>query len=388
MFTSQSFARSALALSAVALIGSTLTGCGSSSGSSSGSGGTDSAQVTAAQKTVDSFTAAVTSYPAVTPVSGVSALKGKTVWWVPFGTNPVLEGMGAGVQAALAKAGITVHTCAGQFTPTSAAACLEQATAQGASGVVTGYIDYALVKNAYDALATKGIPVLLAGVAAPAGFSNKKFAFNHSLAMNSQDQVAMLTEAIADSKGSANILYLGVNDSPVMAASGKYATSYTAKNCSGCTYHEVDYNTASSAKLSSQVSSALVSNPDTTYVLCQTAACAAPAIEGIRTASYTNKVKVISSGGAVDSLQRISAGNSPQIADAGVNQIYQGWTFADGLLRLMAGEKVPESTAGGIRLFTKKNISGLKLTSAAALTDEWYGSSSYEDDFLTAWGLK
>jgi ribose transport system substrate-binding protein len=157
-----------------------------------------------------------------------------------------------------------------------------------------------------------------------------------------------------------------------------------AQNCSGCKFTEVDYNTAAISKLPSQVSAALISNPDTTYVVCETDLCAPNAVSGIKTAGYTNKVKLTSANGNLDSLQRIKAGDV-QFSDAGVSSTYFGWQFADGILRMLSGS-APVSTVTVVRVFDNSNVGSLTLTPAAYQTNDWYGSDAYEQTFLSAWG--
>src|SRR6201999_2594368 len=62
--------------------GSSAGGSSSSSGSSSGG---SSSELTAANASVSQYTKQVASYPAQQTISGVSQLKGKTVWYIPIG---------------------------------------------------------------------------------------------------------------------------------------------------------------------------------------------------------------------------------------------------------------------------------------------------------------
>ena len=152
---------------------------GSASGGSSANTAAASSGLAAMQSDLNKFVGEVTSYPSVSPVSGVSALKGKTVWYIPVGAAvPILSVFGTGIQQALAKVGINFHTCDGKFLPTSIAACLNEAATQGADGVVAGYIDYKLVPTAFDNLVSHHIPVLVAGAPNDSGKTpSKELAF-------------------------------------------------------------------------------------------------------------------------------------------------------------------------------------------------------------------
>jgi ABC-type sugar transport system substrate-binding protein len=392
-------------IAAAAVIAMVTTACSSSGGSKSNAPTTSSTPTTAAsspanlstsasggslaalQSDLAKYTQAVTSYAAVQPISGgVSSLKGKTVWYVPIGSAiPTLAAIGTAMQSAFSKVGITLHTCDGKLLPTDIATCLSEAATQGADGVVTAFIDYTLVPNAFDNLVAKHIPVLVAGEQPDGGkTSSDTLGFYSTRTTDDLTQKLTAESVISDSNGAAKILYLGVTDSPETKQEASYAKSFVAQNCSGCKFTEVDYNTAAISKLPSQVSAALISNPDTTYVVCETDLCAPNAVSGVKTAGYTNKVKLTSANGNLDSLQRIKAGDV-QFSDAGVSSTYFGWQFADGILRMLTGS-APVSTVTVVRVFDKSNVGDLTLTPAAYQTNAWYGSNAYEQTFLSAWG--
>ncbi len=357
-----------------------VAGSGSASGGSSG--------IPAMQADLAKFTNTVSSYQAVEPVPGAaSKLKGKTIWYIPIGSAvPILNSFGVGIQGALTKLGAQVKTCDGKFLPTTAATCLDQAASQGADGVITGYIDYKLVSTAFDNLVSKHIPVLVAGEINDTGKPDSPaLAFYDTTPSINVAQRLNNESVIVDSNGKAKVLFLGVTDSRQLLAGAAYSKQYFKDNCPGCTFTEVDYSTASLNRVSSQVSSALISHPDTTYVVGEVDASAAPALNGIQTAGFTNKVKLASTNGSLDSLQRIKAGQT-QFVDVGLSPIYLGWQFADSLVRMMTGS-VPAPALAVIRVFNKDNVGSLTLTPEAYATHAWYGSDDFQKTFTTAWGI-
>jgi len=384
----------ALALTACSSSGGTSNSSGPPGGSSvagsstpAGSSGASSDPLAAAKANLAKYAGQVANYASVkTLTGGVSSLKGKTVWYVPIGSAvPILNAFGVGVQQAVEKIGLKFHTCDGKFLPTTIASCLDQAATQGADAVITGYIDYQLVPTAFDNLVSKNIPVLIAGEKPSGGKTDSsKLAFYDTSDSINVVQGLAADAIIVDSGGKANVLFIGVTDSPQTKGAATYAKQYFADKCSGCKFTEIDYNTASLNMVPSQVSSALIANPDTTYVFPSLDAGAPGAISGIKTAGYSNKVKLASTNGALDSLQRIKGGQV-QFADIGFSPIYTGWQFTDGILRMMTGP-TPIAAVGVIRAFTKDNVGGLTLTPDAYNTNAWYGSDAYEQTFLTAWG--
>jgi ABC-type sugar transport system substrate-binding protein len=370
--------------------GSSSAGGSSSGGSSSssGSGSGSSSELTAANADVSQHTKQVSSYPAQQTISGVSQLKGKSVWYVPIGASvPILAAFGSGMQQALAKVGISYHVCDGKFVPTNAAACISQAETNGASAVVTGYIDYASMPTSFNSLVAHHIPVLIAGEAPDGGkTSNAQLAFFNAIGTLDLMQKLDMDAVIADSKGQAHIIYLGVTDSPQTLAGASYGKQYLTSHCSGCQLTEINYNTASINKVPSQVSSALISHPDTTYVVDELDAAAQYSVQGIQSAGYTNKVKLAATNGALDSLERVKAG-TVQFVDIGTSPIYEGWQFAGGILAMLQGQ-TPTFTPGVVRVFNSGTVKDLTLTPGAYTTNAWYGSDAYEQTFLTAWGVK
>lgn len=377
---------------AVALL---TAACGSSSSSattatpgtsSKPAGSSTSDSLAAAKADVAAFSKEVQKYEPVRPLSGVSTLKGKNVWYVPIGSVPILDDFGVGITDALKHAGITTHVCDGKFVPTSMASCLHEAATQGADGVIAGYIDYQLVPTAYDNLVSHHIPVLIAGEAPSGGkTSSPHLAFYDGTASGNRSQELNMEAVMADSGGKAKILYVGVTDSVSTRASGAHAKSFIEKNCPGCTIKKIDYNTSSLNKVASQVSAALISNPDTTYVVDELDSGSPATISGIQTAGFANKVKLASSSGNLDALQRLRSGQL-QVVDTGISSVYNGWQYADGLLRMLRGQ-VPTVTPSVYRVFTRDNVGGLTLTPTAYQTNSWYGSDDYKQTFTSAWGM-
>ncbi len=375
---------------AAAACGSSASNPPASSGSAqaaatvSGAGGA----VAAAQADIAKYARAVTSYASQQPVAGVSRLRGKTVWYIPIGASvPALAADGAAMQAALSHVGITMRTCDGKFLPTDAATCISQAITQGADGVVTGFIDYAELPNSFNDLVAHHIPVLVAGEAPDGGkVSSPQLAFFNIQATIDLMQKLEMDGVIADSRGKAHVLYVGVTDSPTTVNAANYAESYLTSHCRGCTLNEISYNTASISKVPSQVSAGLIAHPGTTYVVDEYDTAAEASVEGIETAGYATKVKLAAADGDLDSLQRIRS-NDVEFIDVGSSSVYEGWQFADGIIRMLLGH-TPSPGLGVVRVFTSGNVGRLALTPAAFATNAWYGSNAYEQAFLTAWEAK
>jgi ribose transport system substrate-binding protein len=349
--------------------------------------GSGSAGVEQARADVADTEGEITDWPEVPKLSRTPDLKGKTVWWVPFGDAvAVINAVGSGMTEALESAGAKVKTCDGQFNPTEVASCLKSAGDQGADAVVTGFVDYAMIPNAFDALVDKGVPVLVAGVP-PTGerAADQSFAF-----FDPSDRVRqsyeMMSKLALDAGGDdTNVLWLQLKDSSVTTTASEQGVALFEELCPDCGVATVDFTTPDIDKLPSNVSAALVSNPKTNVVVVPVDSFVPPAVAGIASAGFANKVQVVSSFGDVAGLQRVQAGQ--QYADSGTSTVFEGWMFANALMQLLAGDTVQPQSDFVTRSFKEDNVKGLELTPGAYKSTDWYGDDSFKDQFRAAWGL-
>ncbi len=327
--------------------------------------------------------------PAVDKVVNMPSLSGKTVWYIPIGNSiPALATVGKSINSALSHLGANGHVCDGNFLPTAIASCMSQAVTQGAYAVITAYIDYSLVPTAFENLVGHKIPVVVAGE--PPSDNRKS---DSSLAFfDTTSELDLLGQiqadaAIADSNGKANILAMNLTDSSSTKAQTAALKEEVSAHCPGCTFTTADMSTAKLSVVPSAVSAALVSNPNIDYVLVGDDTLVPPVISGIQSAGGTGKVKVISNAADLAGLQRIKANNF-QIYDGSDSAVYNGWSFTNALVRLLAGEAPIAGDAGTTKLFSKSNVGGLTLTPAEYGTDDWFIGSDWQKQFLTAWNAQ
>jgi ribose transport system substrate-binding protein len=373
-----------------------LTACGTSDGGAavSPSGSDVSTSGASSGMTLDqmkadlaSYTGLATSYPEVAPVADAASLKGKTVWWVPFGPA-VGASFGPAITQALGKLGISLKTCDGKFLPTAVAACLESAASQGADAVITGYVDYKAIPTAYESLASKGIPVLLAGATNNSGKpQSATFAFIDTTAALKRYVQSQLEGAIVDGDGKANILWVGLADSAQLGAITDYAQSFVTENCPDCSFEKITTNSASLNKLASQVGAALTQNPDTDHVVVQADPAVPAVIQAVQTVG-SSSIKVTGGGGLPDVMTSLQSGQGPLMADSGLSLAYEGWAFSHALVQMMTGTAPADQAETIYRYFTPENVKDLSITPAAFTSMDWYAdSAAVEATFTSAWGI-
>jgi ribose transport system substrate-binding protein len=377
-------------IAAVAL----LAACSSSTSSSpSASTGTSPATATSssagtglakAQAMVSQLEGTTSTYPVPTAsVSGVSAVKGKTVYYVPLVQFiPGFVVTAATMKTALAKVGVKLQVCDGQGQPTAVAACAKQAETAGAIGIVTDAIPYGMAQNAFDEAKSKGVPIIIADQYPPSASTTNDNAVTYVPGVVDQpSQIAWWV--VASSQGKANIIIAEEADSP---SSKQYVTNslpiYT-QNCPGCKVTVKTITASTNALLAQATSSNILSTPGVDYYYTEFEDSLQPTVQGIQQSSKTD-ISLSVAGGSVNGLGLLK-GNSVVKAVVAVDQAYAGWALSDEILR-MATKSGPVAEPFPSRLFTKDNIGSIQVTPAAQSTGEWFGDTSYQGAFLKLWG--
>ncbi|GAA2697573.1 sugar ABC transporter substrate-binding protein [Actinoplanes palleronii] len=376
----------------LALAGATallLAACSSGSGGDSAGTGSSAGSSPLAAKVAE-LEQAGTTYPVPTgSISGVDAVKGTTVYYIPITQQaPQFAVTQAALTAAFGKAGVHLQVCNGDAKPTAIAACLSQATTAGAGAIITDAIPYVLAANAFDAAIQAGIPVLntnqIADSTHPAA---AKLGYIH--AAGSAQMVAVADWIINDSGGTANVVINQSTDGPSPVAFVAAAKAEFAAQCPGCTVAINEISSANFALIPSSTSSALLKNPNATYVVSEFDQYLQPTLGGVQQAGKIASVKGLSGAAQLSGLKMMASKNF-LYASVGQASAYQGWADADAVLRMMtgtAGDKLPEYTVP-IRLFTRDNIGSVALTAEAEASGEWFGPSDYTGTFLALWGLR
>jgi len=375
------------AIAAAALLAACSSGSSSStSTTTAGSTSSTSAGVAKAEAMVTQLEAPTTTYPVpTTAISGVSALRGKTVYYIPL--VKVIPGFvvtAATMQAALAAAGISLQVCDGQGNPTSVSACVRQAEGAKAIGIITDAIPYGMAQNSLDAAKAAGIPIIIADQIPPAGSpaGNDSLTYVQGV-INQPSQIAWWI--IANSQGKANAIIAQESDSQSSLAYVTNALPIFRQYCPGCTITVKSITGTSNNQLASDTSSNLLSHPQANYYYTEFEDSLDPTVQGIQQANKTSSVALSVAGGSTDGLGRLK---SDQIVKAVVvvDQAYAGWALSDEILRMATKSPVVTETFPS-RLFTSQNIGTIQVTAAAQASGAWFGSTSYQSSFKQLWGI-
>lgn len=375
-----------------ALSGVLLAACGAGeSGSSTtsapkGSSAPAAAAIAAAPQQMAAY-ASAPAWPDVAKLTKPVDVKGKKFTYVAFGDQvPVIHGLGVGVTQAFAAAGATVNICDGKFNPTAVASCLKTAGDEKVDGVITAFVDYQMAAPAFDALAKKGVKVIIGGVAPSGGRQDDaNLAFYDNTPRVIKLHEALSLSALAQGGTKTNVLWARLMDSTTTQNASLHGIDTFKSVCPSCGIATTEFTTVNADKLASAVSAALVANPKTNAVIVPVDSYVPPVLQGIQSAGYAGKVKVYSSSSDLAGLQRVKAGQ--QASDLGTPVLYEGWRFAHAMMQLLAGDPVTKGTDFVTRDFTTANVGSLPLTAQSYLSDDWFGGSGYRGKFLAAWGL-
>ncbi len=399
-----------LALTACAASGALLASACSSSGSSTGSastagggassaaaptgaasasGGSASGGSSAAAQAVAAARQEVTSFPAPGPAFNASSLRGKTVYYVPISLQAEsFQIVSQALTAALQTVGVKVQACDGGANPSTAAACFNQALGQHAAGVIADAIPYGLAANSFDALKAAGIPVLIVNQLRPSGQQD-----NDQLAYMPGNAVQMLDVSAdwiaADSGGQANILSQEFTDSPdTVSFLQDYAFPTLKSGCPQCTVTVNKISSANFALIPSSTSSALLKNPDISYLWSEFDTALQPTVQGVQQAGAASRLKGVSTDGLLGGLQMLKQQNF-LYADVATDYNYQAWANADMIMRMALKLPLPTLVPIPLRLFDRTNISQVgNITSAGEMSGEWFGPTTYKTMFPKLWGAE
>jgi ribose transport system substrate-binding protein len=360
--------------------------------SSSPAATTSSAKTTAssgvrhAQAAVSAAETPLKSYPVPDkPLSGVSSLRGKTIYYIPITEqSPQFAITAAALKQALSAAGLHLQECNGNSNPASISACFNQAIGASAGGIITDSIPYVLAANAFSAALAKHIPVLITDqVPDPAHPAGNGLAYLEGA--GPEQLLAVANWIIANSDGKAKVLIDESTDSPSTIAYVAGAQKEFKTYCPGCTVTINKISSANFALIPSSTSSALLRTPKVDYVVSEFDQYLEPILGGVQQSGKAASVRGVSAAATLSGLQML-AKKSFLYADVGQASAYQGWASADSIMRMMLHQPVQINTIP-IRIFTRANVGSVALTTAAADSGAWFGPATYQAQFKKLWGV-
>lgn len=380
----------------VLLVAVGIAACGSSSSSSSsssastestsggeeGGGGGGSAGLEAAKADVEEHRGETTKFTPPGAAIDAKSLSGKSVWYIPLSASiPVLAVEAQGVQEAAKAIGLKYNTCDGKFVPASMSACITQAVNSKPAGIVIDSVDPKLVGPAMKSAEAAGIPIM--GFQTT-GEESKTLRFISG--GDPESQVTAMNWIIADSEGKANVLAATIKGEAQTEATTAEGVKALEENCEECKYEAFSVTAPQIPTIATASSSALLKNPEAEYAFPEFDFFAPLFERGAQQAGRTSSMKMVSTNAAFSQVQEVASGGF-QVADVGANRNYLGWEAMDGLLRMVLGKPAAENVTFPIRVFDETNVGSLNMSEAASTSGEWWGPTTYKQEFPKLWGL-
>jgi len=378
---------------AVASAAVLLAACGSSSSTSAQTGKGQSSVATAkniafAKSQLDRYMGPV-GWKAPGPAFDATKARGKTVWYIPsLYSVPIFHTIAGQMKIALSKVGVNLVVCDGQGSPTQFETCMNEAVAQHAGAIIYDSLYTSTISAGIAAADAHHIPVIMGNDQSPGGPLPRGVAGQVSFAYSLSGRLVS-DWIIVNSHDRASVLLTDTTDNPNSQSVLTDGYLYQLHRYCPLCQETVKKTTVAqwSTELQSITSSALTANPSINYVVPEYDAMAAfmdPAISQLGKAST---VKVATFNADLQQMQDMAAHDLIYI-DVGSNAAYEGWAYADQALRLMTGNKPVVNEYVPTRVFTRSNVGSLSLTTAAANSGAWYGSSAYKAGYLKLWGVK
>ncbi|MDP5185306.1 substrate-binding domain-containing protein [Blastococcus sp. BMG 814] len=373
------------AVLAVALLAACSPGTtASDSESASGASGAADGALADVQADVEAAMEPRDSFEVPTEPVDPSALAGQTVYYIPLtAQNRVFQLYGEKIGEALDTVGVDLQVCDGGANPSQVGGCLEQAIGAGAAAIVTDSIPYGMAANGIEAARAAGIPVII-GNQLPSDEQPADETLAYVNAPTSEMVATVADWMTVDSGGDATVVLQKVTDNPSTVAFAEAGEEAFAENCPDCTVVVNEVSASNFPLIPSSTSAAILSNPDTGYVLSEFEVFVQPTIAGIQQTPNAAQIEIGTAAASLDGLQQLADDQQLQ-ADVAQNFRYQGWATADAIFRLVAGQEVPEYDVS-YRLFTPANIGDIELTEEAQASGEWFGPTDYEQQFAALWG--
>jgi ribose transport system substrate-binding protein len=324
--------------------------------------------------------------PELLPTSKIdmSALKGKTVWYIsPSQATGYALAISQGLQAAGKKAGVNVQIFDGKGTPTLFSQGVEQAVAQHAAAIWVYGFNPSLVPVGLKEAKAAHIPVMTALTGVTGTDGGMVFeAINENLAQEPTymaDYAAYLTGCKVNAATSFDPLY------PSLVTERNTIKTELAKLCpSTCSVLPAQMALATMATtLAPSVQSLIQTHSNLNAIFAtfdQAATYEQPAV-----ASSGSKVKIIGTDGLPPNVDSVRSGGA-QVADvAFVPPAYLGWLGLDQMARAVLGK--PIGSNGAAYTLPVQTIDKANVGTSDAISALFPNYANYQSQFSALWGM-
>lgn len=370
----------AIALAATALL---LSACSSGSDdSSSDKGGTTSESAAeaaaAAEERLEPFLSVPTEITITEPLSEAPE-KGVSVYWVTPNLQSQQPNTDAFVAATEALGWKLTTLQTESSDPQAVPSAIRQAVDAKADYIVVSGGSVDTYGDALDAAKSAGIPIISMYSTDEVGNEdNGVWANIGGTPWIEAQHRATVDFLIADSGGTANVLYVDMPDFPILAAAAKATEEQFESECPDCTFTKLDVTVDDlmAGTVASQAVSSLQRDSDITYVFTASGDLATGLPEALEQAGYADRVKVVTTAPNDEQMQALVDGRILAVVP---NPKPQGsWTAIDAMARIEQGLEIGEDHGMmPIVVWTSDNMPDP--------LEGFEGAKDFEQQFLTLW---
>lgn len=356
-----------------------LTGCASGTDATAAGGAATGGSADCIAAAADAVEEGLAPSELVAPTAplDLTALSGKSIWYITNSHNQFSTEMASGVEEAGEAAGVKITIFDGQNSTNRYSEGINQAVAQGADGIILMAIQPSVVAEDLKAAETAGVQVLstLNGdpsePVAPGTFGNLTADYT-------ADGELMAKWVLNDSGCTSNSVVVQSSPVHVWDLAAKGFESATEELCpDDCAVKTIDLDPANIANdLGNQLQTALQTSPETNYVV-PVWDSAVPLVAPV-VATAGRPITVFAHDGITESLQLIAAGQDQQGTLAMAPSSWIGWAAFDEVARAILGDEHPGYVIP-TRLVTGENVGD---GSIADVSPEYV---DFQAAFLEAW---
>jgi ribose transport system substrate-binding protein len=366
-----------VSLAAMALV---AIGCGSDSKSSSTAASTAASAPSSPAWLTDAKASAAksTAVPAKIPSTSLGTFTPKssgTIYHVAC--NLALEGcskIANAIKSGTQALGYKFEQCDGGTTADKIGACFTNAINAKPDAIVVNGIGADAAADSFAKVAAAKIPLV-------GSFTGDKVPTKNVTTEIGGDSCTLGAQhladwIVADSKGKANVLFVGTK---TYACNIQREAGFTSQlqKCTSCKVKSLPFAIdAVQSQLPQQLQSAIQSNPGVTYIVGTFDAVALAATDAIRQAGKADSIKVAGFDGDAPNLALIAKGDI-QVADDTTGSQEPGWAAADASARAMTGAQLPPSIPLTDVVIDKTN---------AAQIGVYKGATDFQTQFQQLWG--
>jgi ribose transport system substrate-binding protein len=265
--------------------------------------------------------------------------------------------------------------------PQGPSAAMQQAIDGGADYIAVSGQTTDLLGQALDAAKSAGVPIIdLYSTDEIGGADNGIYANVGSPEYSRASYPLLADLVISDSGGEADVLVVSVPDFAILTVATDAIDQQFEQSCPDCGVQHLDLSITdlTSGTVSSQIVSALQSNPDIGYVYVTFGDLATGLPEALSSASFDD-VKLLGHVPNPEQLQSLADGTS--FAWIPLPRPESGWAAVDAMVRLATGQDIdqPQHEVLPIEVWTTDNV--------PTPVEQFQGPAGYQDQFLALWGL-